>query len=40
MDLEFKAKLLLLYPDFDKVTGPYPRKDGRKHVVLNNSESR
>ena len=38
MDLEFKAKLLLLYPDFDKVTGPYPRKDGRKHVVLNNSK--
>lgn len=37
MDLEFKTKLLKLYPLFDKVTGPYKRSDGRKHVVLNNS---
>jgi len=33
----FKEKLLKLYPDFDKVTGPYNRKDGRQHIVLNNS---
>lgn len=37
MNLEFKAKLLRLYPLFDKVTGPYKRSDGRKHIVLNNS---
>ena len=38
MDLEFKAKLLKLYPSFDRVTGPYVRKDGRKHLVFNNSK--
>jgi len=38
MDLEFKTKLLALYPLFDKVTGPYIRKDGRKHLCLNNSK--
>lgn len=38
MDLEFKVKLLALYPFFDKVTGPYIRKDGRKHLCLNNSK--
>lgn len=37
MNLEFKNKLLALYPLYDKVTGPYLRKDGRKHIVLNNS---
>lgn len=37
MDLEFKNKLLALYPAFNKVTGPYTRKDGRKHICLNNS---
>lgn len=38
MDEEFKIKLLVLYPNFDKVTGPYLRKDGRKHICLNNSK--
>ena len=38
MDNDFKLKLLALYPEFDKVTGPYLRKDGRKHVCLNNSK--
>lgn len=38
MDLEFKTKLLVLYPAYDKVNGPYARKDGRKHIVLNNSK--
>lgn len=37
MDLEFKIKLLALYPFYDKINGPYSRKDGRKHIVLNNS---
>lgn len=37
MDDIFKSKLLALYPIFDKVTGPYLRKDGRKHICLNNS---
>lgn len=37
MDDEFKEKLLALYPDFNKVTGPYLRKDGRKHICLNNT---
>jgi hypothetical protein len=37
MNLDFKKKLLELYPAFDKVTGPYLRKDGRKHVTFNNS---
>jgi len=37
LELEFKLKLLKLYPHYDKVTGPYLRKDGRKHIVLNNS---
>lgn len=38
MTPEFKHKLLNLYPNFDKVTGPYLRKDGRKHICLNNSK--
>ena len=29
--------LLFLYPEYTSVLGPYLRKDGRKHVVLNNS---
>jgi hypothetical protein len=37
MDLEFKTKLLKLYPLFNRVTGPYTRSDGRKHVCLNNT---
>lgn len=30
-----KEKLLDLYKDYDIVYGPYSRKDGRKHIVLN-----
>ena len=30
-------KLLKLYPDYTKVHGPYSRGDGRKHIVLNNT---
>ena len=30
-------KLLQLYPDYNKVHGPYSRPDGRKHVILNNT---
>lgn len=37
MDKEFKEKLLKLYPAYDRVTGPYQRKDKRFHIVLNNS---
>ncbi len=37
MNLEFKINLLALYPAYDRVTGPYLRKDGRKHIVFNNS---
>lgn len=33
----FKKKLLELYPNFDKINGPYLRKDGRQHIILNNS---
>lgn len=29
-----KQNILKLYPEFDKVYGPYIRKDGRQHVVL------
>ena len=38
LDADFIKKLLILYPDFDRVTGPYLRKDGRKHICLNNSK--
>ena len=38
MDKNFKIKLLILYPLYDKVYGPYEREDGRKHLVLNNSK--
>ena len=37
MDEEFKNKLLSLYPEFNRVTGPYLRKDGRKHICFNNT---
>ena len=37
MTKEFVQQLLKLYPEFDKVTGPYLRKDGRQHICLNNS---
>ena len=33
-----KQKLLQLYPDYNKVYGPYGRDDGRKHVILNNTD--
>lgn len=33
----FKQKLISLYPEFDKVNGPYDRKDGRQHIILNNT---
>ena len=32
-----KEKILELYPEYSKVLGPYSRKDGRLHIVLNNS---
>lgn len=32
-----KKKLLRLYKNYDKVLGPYTRKDGRKHIILSNS---
>jgi len=38
MNEEFIKRLLDLYPVYDKVNGPYKRKDGRKHIVLNNSK--
>lgn len=38
MNSKFKIKLLVLYPSYDRVTGPYTRNDGRKHIVLNNSK--
>ncbi len=34
-----KEKLLELYPDYTSVLGPYTRPDGRKHIVLNNSNA-
>ena len=34
-----KEKLLGLYPNYTSVLGPYMRSDGRKHVVLNNSNA-
>ena len=34
----FIQKLLKLYPEFDKVNGPYTRKDGRQHIILNNTK--
>jgi hypothetical protein len=37
IDDEFKLKLFSLYPEYNRVTGPYLRKDGRKHIVLNNT---
>ena len=38
MDLD-KTKLLLLYPEFDKVYGPYTQPSGRKHVILTKTQS-
>ena len=34
-----KEKLLELYPGYTSVLGPYIRPDGRKHIVLNNSNA-
>jgi hypothetical protein len=34
-----KEKLLGLYPGYTSVLGPYTRPDGRKHVILNNSNA-
>ena len=31
--------LLELYPNYTSVLGPYTRSDGRKHIVLNNSNA-
>jgi hypothetical protein len=33
-----KENILNLYPEYDSVLGPYKRKDGRQHIVLNNSK--
>lgn len=33
----FNEKILKLYPNFDRVHGPYDRKDGRQHIVLYNT---
>lgn len=38
-DLLDKQELLKLYPDYDSVLGPYTRRDNRKHIVLNNSNT-
>jgi hypothetical protein len=34
-----KQKLLGLYPNYTSVLGPYIRPDGRKHVILNNTNA-
>ena len=36
----FEVSLLALYPDYDKVFGPYTRKDGRRHVCLTGDNSK
>lgn len=33
---EFDKSLLILYPEYTSVLGPYYRQDGRKHIILNN----
>lgn len=38
MEIEHEI-ILNLYPGYDSVLGPYLRKDGRKHIVLNNTEA-
>lgn len=36
--MEIENEIILnLYSNYDSVLGPYERKDGRKHIVLNNS---
>lgn len=34
-----KEELLKLYPPYTSILGPYSRPDGRKHVILNNSNA-
>lgn len=34
----FDIEVLRLYPYYDKVLGPYLRKDGRKHIILYKSK--
>jgi hypothetical protein len=36
---EITEKLLLLYPQFNTVHGPYKRKDGRSHAILYNNKT-
>lgn len=38
--MDFAKSLLLLYPEYSKVLGPYLRADGRKHLVLTTNNSR
>ena len=38
MTKEFIKKLLLLYPEYSSIMGPYLRKDNRQHIVLNKTE--
>lgn len=38
--MDFAKSLLLLYPEYDRVLGPYLRTDGRKHLVLTANNSR
>lgn len=40
MDDNDKNKVLELYPEFNKLYGPYLQKDGRKRVVLFDGERR
>lgn len=35
MDNLFKENILILYPKYSSVLGPYKRKDNRQHIVLN-----
>ena len=37
MEERDRIKLLELYPEYTSILGPYTRKDGRKHLVLNNN---
>lgn len=35
--MNFNEQLLSLYPPYTSVCGPYTRRDGRQHIVLNDS---
>lgn len=39
MNTELVNKILSLYPEYNKVYGPYKRKDGRQHVLLYNASN-